>query len=360
MENKDIQLRCVMPAVALRGLTIFPHMIIHFDLSRDRSIMSVQQALMEEQKLFLVTQKNSEVEEPKQEDLYEIGTVALVKQISKLPGGLVRVLVEGVCRGRLMDMEVISGIKEGEDYLQAQVLILEEAKERQEEEEELSNEEEAMVRHLKEVLAEFMLYYPKIGKSLSSQVDKLTDLSQLLDQIAINLPITYEKKQVILQTLKVDERYREMVGILLKEIEIGKLKNKLTEVVRGKVEENQKEFLLREQLKFIRKELGEEGDFTDTERFEEALSKLKASKEVKEKIAKEISRFKKLSSHSSEMAVERGYIETLLELPWEKMSKDNLDLDGAEKKLNADHYGLEQVKERILEFLAVRVLNKKG
>ena len=205
-----------------------------------------------------------------------------------------------------------------------------------------------------------MLYYPKIGKSLSSQVDKLTDLSQLLDQIAINLPITYEKKQLILQTLEVENRYSEMVKILLKEIEIGKLKNKLTEVVRDKVEENQKEFLLREQLKYIRKELGEEAEFTDTERFQEALDKLKAPKEVKEKIAKEISRFKKLSSHSSEMAVERGYIETLLELPWEKMSKDNLDLEGAERKLNEDHYGLEQVKERILEFLAVRALNKKG
>lgn len=360
MENKDIQLRCVMPAVALRGLTIFPHMIIHFDLSRDRSIMAVQQALMEEQKLFLVTQKNSEVEEPGQEDLYEIGTVALVKQISKLPGGLVRVLVEGVSRGRLMEMEAAEGTEEGEEYLQAKILMLEEEKGRGGEQEEFSNADEAMVRHLKEILAEFMLYYPKIGKSLSSQVDKLTELSQLLDQIALNLPISYEKKQIILQTLNVEERYREMVVILSKEIEIGKLKNKLTEVVRDKMEENQKEFLLREQLKFIRKELGEEGDLTDTERFEEALDKLKAPKEVKEKITKQINRFKRLSSHSSEMAVERGYIETLLELPWEKMSKDNLDLDGAEKKLNEDHYGLEQVKERILEFLAVRALNKKG
>ncbi len=360
MENKDLQLRSVMPAVALRGLTIFPHMIIHFDLSRDRSILAVQQALMEEQKLFLVTQKNSDVEEPKQEDLYDIGTVAVVKQISKLPGGLVRVLVEGISRGKLMEMELVPGKAKKDEYLQAVVSELEEEPVKADDEEEFSNEEEAMIRHLKEILGEFMLYYPKIGKSLSAQVEKLTGLSQLLDQIAMNLPITYEKKQLILQTLELEGRYREMVGILSKEIEIGKLKSKLTEVVRDKVEENQKEFLLREQLKYIRKELGEESELSDAERFEEALEKLKAAKEVKEKIAKEISRFKNLSPHSSEMSVERGYIETLLELPWDKMSKDNLDLDAAQKKLEEDHYGLEQVKERILEFLAVRALNKKG
>ncbi|MGN0308335.1 MAG: endopeptidase La [Lachnospiraceae bacterium] len=359
MENKELQLREVMPCVALRGLTIFPRMIIHFDLSRDRSIIAVQQALMEEQKLFLVTQKNSEAEEPMREDLYEIGTIALVKQISKLPGGLVRVLVEGISRGRLMELEVVSGGNEQEEYLQAGIVSLEEKIEERDEEE-FSNEDEAMVRHLKEILAEFMIYYPKIGKSLSSQVDKLTNLSHLVDQIAINLPITHEKKQIILQTLEVEERYRQMVVILSKEIEIGKLKNKLTEVVRDKVEENQKEFLLREQLKFIQKELGEDGELTDAQRFEDSLSRLKAPKEVKEKISKEISRFKKLSSHSSEMAVERGYIETLLELPWEKTSRDNLDLEQAEKKLNEDHYGLEQVKERILEFLAVRALTKKA
>ncbi|MGN1313434.1 MAG: endopeptidase La [Lachnospiraceae bacterium] len=359
MENKELQLREVMPCVALRGLTIFPRMIIHFDLSRDRSIIAVQQALMEEQKLFLVTQKNSEAEEPMREDLNEIGTIALVKQISKLPGGLVRVLVEGIYRGRLMELEVVSCGNEQEEYLQAGIVSLEEKIEERDDEE-FSNEDEAMVRHLKEILAEFMIYYPKIGKSLSSQVDKLTNLSHLVDQIAINLPITYEKKQIILQTLEVEERYRQMVVILSKEIEIGKLKNKLTEVVRDKVEENQKEFLLREQLKFIQKELGEDGELTDAQRFEDSLSRLKAPKEVKEKISKEISRFKKLSSHSSEMAVERGYIETLLELPWEKTSRDNLDLEQAEKKLNEDHYGLEQVKERILEFLAVRALTKKA
>ena len=245
MEEKDLQLRDVMPAVALRGLTIFPHMIIHFDLSRDRSILAVQQALMEEQRLFLITQKNQEVEEPKMEDLYTIGTMAVVKQISTLPGGLVRVLVEGVSRGRLMGLEVVSGRGEKDEYLQAEVLNLEEEAPKQETEE-FSNEEEAMIRHLKEILAEFMIYYPKIGKSLSSQVDKLTNLSHLLDQIAINLPVNYEKKQLILETLEIEERYREMVGILAKEIEIGKLKNRLTEVVRDKVEENQKEFLLRE------------------------------------------------------------------------------------------------------------------
>ncbi len=360
MEIREVQLREVMPAVALRGLTIFPHMIIHFDLSRERSIIAVQQALMESQKLFLITQKDTEVAEPEREDLYEIGTIAVVKQISKLPGGLVRVLVEGIARAKLEKLEVFSTEREEEEYLQAQVLELEEEEINMEGEEDFSAETEAMARHLKEVLGEFMLYYPKIGKSLSAQIDRIIDLSSLLDQIAINLPITYDKKQVILESLEVSVRYREMIDILLKEIEIGKLKNKLTEVVKGKVEENHKEFLLREQLKYIRKELGEDDDLSDAEQYEEALRKLKAPKEVKEKIARQIRRLKTLSSHSSEMAVERGYIETLLELPWEKMSKDNLDLDNAQAKLDEDHYGLTQVKERILEFLAVRALSRKG
>ncbi len=360
METRKIQLREVMPAVALRGLTIFPHMIIHFDLSRDRSIMAVQQALMESQKLFLITQKDTEVEEPGLEDLYEIGTIAAVKQISKLPGGLVRVLVEGISRAKLEKLEVITMGKEEEEYLQVQVLDLEEEEIDPESEEDVSAEIEAMARHLREILGEFIVYYPKIGKSLSAQIDRINDLSSLLDQIAINLPITYDKKQLILESLQLHTRYQEMINILLKEIEIGKLKNKLTEVVKGKVEENHKEFLLREQLKYIRKELGEDDDLSDAEQYEEALEKLKASKEVKEKIARQIRRLKTLSSHSSEMAVERGYIETLLELPWEKMSKDNLDLDNAQTKLDEDHYGLTQVKERILEFLAVRALSRKG
>ena len=355
METKETNLWEVMPAVALRGLTIFPNMIIHFDVSRQKSIIAVEQAMMQEQKLFLVAQKDISVEEPTQEELYAIGTIAIVKQVSKLPGGLVRVLVEGIDRGELKLLENVSGEKEEDEFLQASVeRIVEDV------EEELSVEEEAMLRQIREMLGKYSMLNPKIAKSLTSHIERAENLAELLDQLAINMPLAYDKKQRILESIEVGSRYDEMIKILAKEIEIGKLKHKLSEVVKGKVEENQKEFLLREQLKYIRKELGEDQEGTDAENFEIALGKLKVSKEVKDKISKEINRFKKLSAHSSEHAVERGYIETLLELPWDKMSKDNLDIDGAEKKLNDDHYGLEQVKERILEFLAVRALSKKG
>ena len=355
MESKEMNLWEVMPAVALRGLTIFPNMIIHFDVSRQKSIIAVEQAMMQDQKLFLVTQKDMAVEEPVQEEVYEIGTVAAVKQVSKLPGGLVRVLVEGISRGKLEILETVA-LKPEDEFLQASVgrIVEEESNE-----EELSVEEEAMLRQIREMLAKYSVLNPKIAKSLSTNIERADNLAELLDQMAINMPLSFDKKQKILESIEVGVRYDEMIQILAKEIEIGKLKNKLSEVVKGKVEENQKEFLLREQLKYIRKELGEDQS-GDTNQFESALEKLKASKEVKEKIAKEINRFKNLSSHSSEHAVERGYIETLLEIPWEKMSKDNLDMDGAQEKLDFDHYGLEQVKERILEFLAVRALTKKG
>ena len=359
METKKMNLWEVMPAVALRGLTVFPHMIIHFDVSRQKSIIAVEQAMMQEQKLFLIAQKDMSVEEPVQEELYTIGTIACVKQVSKLPGGLVRVLVEGINRGKLELMESVSLENCEDEFLQASVSRIEEVAE-EEDKEELSVEEEAMLRQIREMLGKYSVLNPKIAKSLTSNIERSESLAELLDQLAINMPLTYDKKQRVLESIEVGARYDEMIKILAKEIEIGKLKNKLSEVVKGKVEENQKEFLLREQLKYIRKELGEDQEGSDADNFEVALGKLKAPKEVKDKILKEINRFKNLSSHSSEYAVERGYIETLLELPWDKMSKDNLDIDGAEKKLDDDHYGLEQVKERILEFLAVRALSKKG
>ena len=359
METKEMNLWEVMPAVALRGLTVFPHMIIHFDVSRQKSIIAVEQAMMQEQKLFLIAQKDMSVEEPVQEELYTIGTIACVKQVSKLPGGLVRVLVEGINRGKLELMESVSLENCEDEFLQASVSRIEEVAE-EEDKEELSVEEEAMLRQIREMLGKYSVLNPKIAKSLTSNIERSESLAELLDQLAINMPLTYDKKQRVLESIEVGARYDEMIKILAKEIEIGKLKNKLSEVVKGKVEENQKEFLLREQLKYIRKELGEDQEGSDVDNFEVALGKLKAPKEVKDKILKEINRFKNLSSHSSEYAVERGYIETLLELPWDKMSKDNLDIDGAEKKLDDDHYGLEQVKERILEFLAVRALSKKG
>lgn len=358
MNAKETAVREWLPTVALRGLTIFPNMIIHFDLSRDRSIAAVEQAMMADQRVFLITQRDSQVTEPEVEDLYTVGTIAEVKQVSKLPGNIVRVLVEGQNRARLetLEMATIEG-KPGE-YLQSMITHV--VTEVSENEEELSLKEQAMFRHIKELFGKYIIFYPKVGKSLSQHAEEIVDFGEFLDQIMINLPLSFQKKQSILEAVELEDRYQEMVQILTREIEVAKLKGELTEQVKGKVEQNQKEFLLREQLKYIRKELGEDDTFSDADRYEEAVAKLKAPKEVKEKIKKEISRFKTLAGSSSENAVERGYIETLLELPWDKAGKDNLDIDGAEDKLNADHYGLEKVKERILEFLAVRALTKKG
>lgn len=359
MNNDEIKMWEVMPTVALRGLTIFPRMIIHFDLNRKKSIIAVEQAMMEEQKIFVITQENAVAEEPERKDLYDVGTVVVIKQVSKLPGGLVRVLVEGVSRGVLKDLESISVNHPDDEFLQAHVEIIEEENLRRYGEE-IPAEEEARLRHIKEMMAQYNILNPKIGKGLAPIVERNNNLGSLLDQLAVNMPVPYDRKQKILESIDVNERYECMLIIISKEIEVGKLKNKLTEVVKDKVEENHKEFLLKEQLKFIRKELGEEGEGSDVEQFEEALHQLVASDEVKEKIKKEISRFKKLPSHSSEYAVERGVIETLLDMPWDKRGTDNIDIDRAEDKLNEDHYGLEQVKERILEFLAVRTLLGKG
>lgn len=267
METKEINLWEVMPAIALRGLTIFPNMIIHFDVSRQKSIIAVEQAMMQDQKLFLVTQKDMSVEEPLQDEVYTIGTIAVVKQVSKLPGGLVRVLVEGLSRGRLEVLENVSAEKEEDQFLQASVEpVIEEV---QDEEEELSVEEEAMLRQIREMLGKYSMLNPKIAKSLTPHIEKSNSLAELLDQLAINMPLTYDKKQRVLESVEVGIRYDEMIKILAKEIEVGKLKNKLSEVVKGKVEENQKEFLLREQLKYIRKELGEDQEGTDAEQFED-------------------------------------------------------------------------------------------
>lgn len=363
MSAKETTVREWLPTVALRGLTIFPNMIIHFDVSRDRSVAAVEQAMMSDQRVFLITQSNIEADNPEAGDLYTVGTVAEVKQVSKLPGKVVRVLVEGLYRARLEELENIKEEEKKTEYLQAQIEVIRTEQvmaEVSDMEEELSFKAQAMFSHVKELFGKYVIYYPKVGKSLSQHIDEITDLGSLLDQIMINLPLSYQKKQSILEAVEIEARYEEMVQLLTREIEVAKLKGELTEQVKEKVEQNQKEFLLREQLKYIRKELGEDDTFSDADRYGEAVEKLKASKEVKEKIKKEISRFKTLAGSSSENAVERGYIETLLELPWDKTGKDNLDIQGAEDKLNADHYGLDKVKERILEFLAVRALTKKG
>lgn len=339
-----------MPAVALRGMVILPGMIAHFDVSRAKSIKAVEESMMDEQKIFLVTQKDIEQEEPSIDDLYKIGVIAEVKQVIKLQNNIVRILVEGKERAEL------SAFLENPDYLIAEIIRFEE-----EVDEGLSEDAKAaMVRSIQETFGKYTTVNPKLGKDLLRQLNELTDLDKLMDQLANNLPVHYDEKQKILEAVSTIERYEVLLALLMKEIEIIAIKNEFQAKVKERVDKNQKEYIMREQMKVIREELGEDNTESDADVFEESLKKLKADKEVKDKIKKEIDRFKHISSSSSESAVTRGYIETLLELPWNKASKDNKDIRNAERILNEDHYGLEKVKERMLEFLAVRNLTKKG
>lgn len=339
-----------MPAVALRGMVILPGMIAHFDISREKSIKAIEQAMMDAQKIFLVAQRDIEQEDPNTEDLYRIGVIAEVKQVIKLQNNIVRILVEGKERAEL------ASFIETERYLLAEIMRFDE-----EVDEGLLEEAKlAMVRSIQETYSKYQTVNPRAGKELLRQINTITDLEKLMDQIANNLPVSYDEKQKILEAISLTERYEVLMALLLKEIEITAIKNEFQAKVKERVDKNQKEYILREQMKLIREELGEDNTESDADSYLDAAAKLKAGKDVKERIRKEIERFKNINSNSSESAVTRGYIETLLELPWNKASKDNKDIKNAERILDEEHYGLEKVKERMLEFLAVRNLTNKG
>jgi len=339
-----------LPMVALRGLTIMPEMIVHFDVSRERSIAAIQQAMVEEQEIFLVAQKSIETENPGQDDVYEIGTVASVKQLIKLSKKVVRVLVEGKNRA------VLKKIEETDPYLRAEVEVLEE--------QEITIPDdlnaEAMMRGLKEIITEYAAKNGKISKESVAEFLDITDLKRLVNEVAANIPLKYKDQQELLEELDFWSRYEKLSLKLVNEMQIMEIKEELQRKVKNKVDKHQKEYLLREQLKVIREELGEDTTFLDADEFEEACSKLDAPEEVKEKLHKEIGRFKNTIGSQAENGVIRTYIETILEMPWNKRAEDNTDINYAKEVLEADHYGLEQVKERILEFLAVRTLTQKG
>ena len=339
-----------LPMVALRGLTIMPEMIVHFDVSRERSIAAIQQAMVEEQEIFLVAQKSIETENPGQDDVYEIGTVASVKQLIKLSKKVVRVLVEGKNRA------VLKKIEETDPYLRAEVEVLEE--------QEITIPDdlnaEAMMRGLKEIITEYAAKNGKISKESVAEILDITDLKRLVNEVAANIPLKYKDQQELLEELDFWSRYEKLSLKLVNEMQIMEIKEELQRKVKNKVDKHQKEYLLREQLKVIREELGEDTTFSDADEFEEACSKLDAPEEVKEKLHKEIGRFKNTIGSQAENGVIRTYIETILEMPWNKRAEDNTDINYAKEVLEADHYGLEQVKERILEFLAVRILTQKG
>ncbi len=339
----------ILPTVTLRGLSILPGMIIHFDLSADKSIEAVEQSMLADQRLFVVTQKDVEVEDPGFEDVYETGTVAVIRQVTKLPGHVLRVLAEGKSRGR------IYRFVEEKDYIAAEVSY-----ENDDMTELTAEEQEAMTRMVKETFAAYYTYFPKVGKAVSDQIEEEMPLGRLLDCITINMPLALADKQAILGAVSVKERFGILTGLLTREVDVIRIKNELAKDIRERIDKNQRDYILREQLYYIKEALGENNTDSDVEQFEAAVEKLKAKKEVKEKIRKEIGRYKNVTGSNSEAAVERAYIETLLELPWDKASRDSNDLARAEKILNEDHYGLTKVKERILEYLAVRALTGKG
>ena len=339
-----------LPMVALRGMTIMPEMVVHFDVSRERSVAAIQEAMAEEQKIFLTAQKSIDTEDPKMEDVYEIGTVGTIKQIIKLPKHIVRVLVSGEMRGRLKEIEYT------DLYLRANVELLDDS-------EEILPEDvntEAMERGLKDMFVSYAAKNGKMSKEAVSQLVEMKGLRKLVDEIAANIPLYYTDQQDILNETDLLKRYEKLAFKLVNEVQIIDIKEEIQRKVKERVDKHQREYILREQLKLIREELGEESTASDAEEFEKELKKLKAPEEVKEKLKKEIGRFKSSLNSPAESGVIRTYIETLLEMPWDRSTQDHNDLEYAGMVLEEDHYGLEQVKERILEFLAVRALTKKG
>lgn len=345
MTNQNI----VLPAIALRGTTILPGMIVHFDVSRERSVKAIEAAMLHDQKIFLVTQIDPEVESPDLAGVYHVGTIAYIKQVVKLPQNLLRVLVEGTERATLVKFE------QEFPFIRSEITPVDE--------EEMQMPEpvmEAMHRSLKELFHRYCMENGKVSKELVAQILNIDNVEELVEQIAVNIPLSYQNKQKILEALTLEERYEVLGAILGNEIEIMQIGRDLQKKVKARIDKNQREYILREQLKLIREELGEDNTADDAEEFKKKLQELQAGDEVKEKISKEIERFKNTNSNVSENAVLRGYIETMLALPWEKKSTDSDDLKEAWKVLQEGHYGLKDVKERVMEFLSVRKLTHKG
>ena len=335
--------------IALRGTTVLPDMIVHFDVSREKSIRAVEAAMLHDQKIFLLTQKDPEVEIPELTDLYQVGTVAYIKQVVKLPQDLYRVLVEGLDRAEVL------GLEQEEPYLKAECEIV-----TAQEEDYPEPVKDAMLRSIRELFQRYCRESGKVSKDLVTQIMNIEDVQETIDQIAVNLPMAYQNKQKLLEAVSLNDRYEILGALLGSEIEVIHITKDLQRKVKSHIDKNQREYILREQLKTIREELGEENTADDIDEFKKQLKELDASDEVKEKISKEISRFKGMAASAAEATVQRGYLETVLALPWNKKSEDSEDLENAWKVLEEGHYGLKEVKERIMEFLAVRKLTHKG
>lgn len=339
----------ILPAIALRGTTILPDMIVHFDVSRERSIKAIEAAMLHDQKIFLVTQKDPEVEKPELSELYQVGTVAYIKQVVKLPHDLLRVLVEGIERAELL------GLEQEEPFLKAETALFEPDGAQY-----TKSLKEAMFRSMQELFQRYCMESGKISKDLAAQIMNITELEELISQIAVNVPLTYQNKQKILEAVSLKNQYEVLAAILNNEIEVLQIGHDLQRKLKARVDKNQRDYILREQLKLIREELGEENTADTAEEYRQKAEALDAPQEVKDKLNKEIDRFKSMNNAAAESSVLSTYIETLLGLPWNKKSEDSTDLKEAWKILEEGHYGLKDVKERIMEFLAVRKLTSGG
>ena len=343
------EIRYTLPAITLRGMAVLPEMVVHFDVSREKSITALEAAMEGEQNIFLITQKDAAIEEPGMEDLYTTGTVAKIKQIVKLQKEqVIRVLVEGKFRAHLEEM-----IK-SEPYYEAEVLILEEDSQMD------LIEEEAALTYLKSVLNEYAQINKQVSQEMVLRFNDLTKLSKLVTSLCNEIPFEYRDRQKLLEATDLKSRYEILAALMTKQVDILKITKEISEKVKERIDKHQREYVLREQLKVLREELGEDGLESDAAEFEERLTALDAPEEVKEKIKREIERFKNAMGNPSESGVIRTYIETVLDLPWNKKGKDNDNINEAEKILQEDHYGLMKVKERIIEYLSVRLLTKKG
>ena len=339
----------ILPAIALRGTTILPDMIVHFDVSRERSIKAIEAAMLHDQKIFLVTQKDPEVEKPELSELYQVGTVAYIKQVVKLPHDLLRVLVEGIERAELL------GLEQEEPFLKAETALFEPDGAQY-----TKSLKEAMFRSIQELFQRYCMESGKISKDLAAQIMNITELEELIPQISVNVPLTYQNKQKILEAVSLENQYEVLAVILNNEIEVLQIGHDLQRKLKARVDKNQRDYILREQLKLIREELGEENTADTAEEYRQKAEVLDAPQEVKDKLNKEIDRFKSMNNAAAESSVLSTYIETLLGLPWNKKSEDSTDLKEAWKILEEGHYGLKDVKERIMEFLAVRKLTSGG
>lgn len=339
-----------LPMVALRGMTIMPKEVVHFDVSREMSLEAIQKAMAEEQQIFLLTQRSIETEKVTKDDLYEMGVIASIKQIVKMPKKILRVLVEGEHRAKLNELV------QAEPYLEAEITVLEEYPYVEEE----PVKQEAMLRTLQELFLQYAVKNPKLTKEIVEQIAGIDDLKRLVDEVCANVPFRYEDTQKLLEETDALNRYFLLTEKLEKEIQVSQIKDELQEKVKARVDKHQKEYLLREELRVIQEELGDDSTLSDADEFAKAVKELDAPEEVKEKLRKEVRRFRNTMNGPAENGVTRTYIETMLEMPWNKAGEDNLDIHYAKEVLEAEHYGLEQVKERILEFLAVRALTSKG